>query len=191
MHAYMSMFAISSFVCLFCVSVSCLDCEVEPSYFCDCCECAGCDQGKWHTYSHYFTICISVFYSVHDSCFQSKVMLCLEFLVVCSHPKHPLLGWLLLWKMMPMLVHFWLRSCFGVKNYNLNETPGWIWLCLVYVEWLLRTACMVDLTIVCGGCHLRVHLWMATQETKRLPCLPCFSELPVQPYDIMGSVLIN
>jgi hypothetical protein len=27
--------------------------------------------------------------------------------------------------------------------------------------------------------------------TKRLPCLPCFSELPVQPYDNMGSVLIE
>jgi hypothetical protein len=27
--------------------------------------------------------------------------------------------------------------------------------------------------------------------TKRLPCLTCFSELPVQPYDNMGSVLIE
>jgi hypothetical protein len=27
--------------------------------------------------------------------------------------------------------------------------------------------------------------------TKRLPYLPCFSELPVQPYDNMGRVLIE
>ena len=37
-----------------------------------------------------------------------------------------------------------------IKNYNLNETPGWNWLCLVYVEWLLRTMCMVDLTVHVG-----------------------------------------
>jgi hypothetical protein len=28
-------------------------------------------------------------------------------------------------------------------------------------------------------------------ETKRLKCLPCFRVLPVQPYDIIGSVLIE
>jgi hypothetical protein len=60
---------------------------------------------------------------------------------------------------------------------------------LVYVEWLLRAT------------HLAVNpgfVWWFSPEgtlvdgylgTKRLQCLPYFSELPVHPYDIMGSVL--
>jgi hypothetical protein len=34
-------------VCLFVCNISCLDCEEELNYKCDCCECAGCFQGKW------------------------------------------------------------------------------------------------------------------------------------------------
>jgi hypothetical protein len=46
LHAYMSMIAILEIVCL-CVSIfSYLDCKEELSYNCDCCECAGCCQGK-------------------------------------------------------------------------------------------------------------------------------------------------
>jgi hypothetical protein len=26
-----------------------LDCEEEQGYYCNCCECASCYQGKWHT----------------------------------------------------------------------------------------------------------------------------------------------
>jgi hypothetical protein len=48
-----------------------------------------------------------------------------------------------------------------------------------------------DLARVCGG-NLRVStLVVCHPGTKRLPCLPCFSELPVQPYDNMGSILIE
>jgi hypothetical protein len=36
-----------------------------------------------------------------------------------------------------------------------NETPGWKWHCLVYVEWLLRATYLVDLARVCGD-NLRV-----------------------------------
>jgi hypothetical protein len=62
---------------------------------------------------------------------------------------------------------------------------------LVYVEWLSRTT------------HMAINpgfVWLSSPGgtlvdghpgTKRLPCLPCFSELPVQPYDNMGSVLIE
>jgi hypothetical protein len=45
--------------------------------------------------------------------------------------------------------------------------------------------------MVCGD-GLRVStLVVCHLGTKRLSCLPCFSELPVQAYDIMGSVLIE
>jgi hypothetical protein len=49
------------------VSLSCLDCEEELNYPCECCECASCCQGKWHTsFSTYFYYCISNFSSMHD-----------------------------------------------------------------------------------------------------------------------------
>jgi hypothetical protein len=45
-------------------------------------------------------------------------------------------------------------------------------------------------SMCCG--NLRVStLVVCHLGTKRLPCPPCFSELPVQPYDIMGFVLIE
>jgi hypothetical protein len=44
---------------------------------------------------------------------------------------------------------------------------------------------------LCGGFHLGGTLVDGHPGTKRLPCLPCFSELPVQPYDNMGSVLTH
>jgi hypothetical protein len=46
MQAYMSMIAILEFVCLCLCLYSCLDCEEELNYTCDCCDCAGCCQGK-------------------------------------------------------------------------------------------------------------------------------------------------
>jgi hypothetical protein len=59
------------------------------------------------------------------------------------------------------------------------------------VEWLLRATYLVDLTMVCGNNQRVSTLVYCHPGTKRLPCLPCFSELPVEPYDIMGSVLIE
>jgi hypothetical protein len=62
---------------------------------------------------------------------------------------------------------------------------------LVYVEWLPRAT------------HLAISpgfVWLLSpggtlvdghSGTKRLPCLPCFSELPVQHYENMGSILIE
>jgi hypothetical protein len=62
---------------------------------------------------------------------------------------------------------------------------------LVYVEWLPRAT------------HLAInpgHVWWLSPGgalvdghpgTKRLKCLPCFRVLPVQPYDTIGSVLIE
>jgi hypothetical protein len=72
-----------------------------------------------------------------------------------------------------------------------NKTPGWKWHCLVYVEWLPRaTHLAVNPGLVWwfspGGTLVDGH-----PGTKRLPCLPCFSELPLQPYENMGSVLID
>jgi hypothetical protein len=59
------------------------------------------------------------------------------------------------------------------------------------VEWLLRATYLANLARVCGG-NLRVGtLVVCHPGTKRLPCPPCFSELLVQPYDNMGSVLIE
>jgi hypothetical protein len=47
-HAYMSMIVIRVEYWL----LDCLvwiDCEEEQGYYCNCCECASCYQGKWHT----------------------------------------------------------------------------------------------------------------------------------------------
>jgi hypothetical protein len=45
--------------------------------------------------------------------------------------------------------------------------------------------------MVCG-IFLRVSTLVGCHPgTKRPPCLPCLSELPVQPYENMGSVLIE
>jgi hypothetical protein len=76
-------------------------------------------------------------------------------------------------------------------NYNPNETPGWNWYCLVYVEWLPRaTHLAINPGLVWwfspGGTLVDGH-----PGTKRLICLPCLRVLPVQPYDNMGSVLIE
>jgi hypothetical protein len=65
---------------------------------------------------------------------------------------------------------------------------------------------MVMQWIMLSG-YLGPHTWLSThgmwwlspegtlvvchQGTKRLQCLPCFSELPMQPYDNMGSILIE
>jgi hypothetical protein len=60
-----------------------------------------------------------------------------------------------------------------------------------YVEWLLGATYLEDSTMVCGE-DLRVStLAVCHLGTKRLQCLPCFSELPVQPYDNMGTILID
>ena len=37
---------------------------------------------------------------------------------------------------------------------------------MVYVEWLLRATHLAINPGLCGGSHLRVHLWMATQEQR-------------------------
>jgi hypothetical protein len=47
--AYMFMIAPCQARCLLLVFLSCLDCEEEVNYPCECWECAGCCQGKWHT----------------------------------------------------------------------------------------------------------------------------------------------
>jgi hypothetical protein len=48
-----------------------------------------------------------------------------------------------------------------------NETPGWKWHCLVYIEWLPRaTHTWLSTQDLCGCFHLGVHLWMATQEQR-------------------------
>jgi hypothetical protein len=72
-----------------------------------------------------------------------------------------------------------------------NETPRWKWHYLFYVEWLPRaTHLAFNPGLVWwfspGGTLVDGH-----PGTKRLPCLPYFSELPVQPYDNMGFVLTN
>jgi hypothetical protein len=59
------------------------------------------------------------------------------------------------------------------------------------VEWLPRAIHMainpgLMWWLLPGGTLVEGHL-----RIKRLPCLPCFRVLPVQPYDIMGSVLIE
>jgi hypothetical protein len=48
-----------------------IDCEEEQGYYCNCCECASCYQGKWHTCSLPILLCISIFTScsMHDRCF--------------------------------------------------------------------------------------------------------------------------
>jgi hypothetical protein len=45
--------------------------------------------------------------------------------------------------------------------------------------------------LVEGGVNLRSSLEDCHSGLKRLPCLPCFRILPVQPYDNMGSVLTD
>jgi hypothetical protein len=45
--------------------------------------------------------------------------------------------------------------------------------------------------LVEGGVNLRSTLADCHSALKRLPCLPCFRVLRVQPYDNMGSVLTN
>jgi hypothetical protein len=42
-----------------------------------------------------------------------------------------------------------------------------------------------------GGVNLRSTLVDCHPGLKRLQCLMCFRVLPVQPYDIMGFVLIE
>jgi hypothetical protein len=42
-----------------------------------------------------------------------------------------------------------------------------------------------------GGVYLRSTLVECHSGIKRLPCLPCFRVLPVQPYDNMGPVLTD
>jgi hypothetical protein len=44
------------------VYLACLDCEEEQNNLCDYCECAGCYQGKWHTYSLPILLYALVFY---------------------------------------------------------------------------------------------------------------------------------
>jgi hypothetical protein len=82
-------------------------------------------------------------------------------------------------------------SSFEKLKLQPNGTPGWKWYCLVYVEWLPRTTQLaVNPGFVWwfspGGALVDGH-----PGTKRLPYIPCFNELPVQPYDNMGSVLID
>jgi hypothetical protein len=44
-----------------------IDCEEEQDNLCDCCECASCYQGKWHTYPlPIFTTALVCFSSMHD-----------------------------------------------------------------------------------------------------------------------------
>jgi hypothetical protein len=74
-HAYMSMIVIRiEYWLLDCLDW--IDCEEEQGYYCDCCECASCYQGKWHTYSLPNLLCISIFTScsMHDRCFYSTVL---------------------------------------------------------------------------------------------------------------------
>jgi hypothetical protein len=64
--------------------------------------------------------------------------------------------------------------CLVLKfNFNPNETPGWKWHCLVYVEWLLGATCMVDLTMACGIFPRVSTLVVCHPGTKRPTCLPC------------------
>jgi hypothetical protein len=46
MHAYMSMTCYCELCVYVCVILLCIDCEEELNYPCDCCDCAGCYQGK-------------------------------------------------------------------------------------------------------------------------------------------------
>jgi hypothetical protein len=69
-HAYMSMIVIRvEYWLLDCLNW--IDCEEEQGYYCNCCECASCYQGKWHTYPSPILLCISIFTScsMHDRCF--------------------------------------------------------------------------------------------------------------------------
>jgi hypothetical protein len=91
---------------------------------------------------------------------------------------------------MIMLVSFGLMISFENLNYNPNETRGWNG-----IAWCMLSGY--------SGPHIwwfSHGMWWLSPEgtlvifhprTKRLPCFPCFSELPVQPYDNMGSVLID
>jgi hypothetical protein len=82
--------------------------------------------------------------------------------------------------------------CWIIKNYNLNESPGWNGIIRgSKVEWLPRaTHLAINQGLVWwlspGGALMDSH-----PGTKRLLCLSCFRVLPVQPYDIMGSALIE
>ena len=139
MHAYMSMFDHIEW-CAYLVLVFCLDFEEDQRNLCDCCVCAGCcDQGKWYFMSHLcFLIALVFSSSMHHRwfCLFSKYTLCLEHLVVCSHPETPARYWFsCTWLLSQMLLfHFGCGIYETLKINNLNETPGWIEPCLV-AEW--------------------------------------------------------
>jgi hypothetical protein len=74
--------------------------------------------------------------------------------------------------------------CEQIKNFNYNETPGWIGLIRGGEVGGLWDTCLERMCAqgVTWNCH---------PGLKRLLCLLCFSVLPVQPYDTMGSVSIE
>jgi len=135
-------------------------------------------KGKWHTYSYFY--CISDFNNVHDIfCFQSKVLLCLEFLVVCSHPQTPLAR-------NGSALKNYAKACFifgweivlELKTTTLMKHLGG--LALLGLCWVAtQDHVHGGFNRACGGFHLRVHLWMATQEQRdyyvfhALVCFQC------------------
>ena len=96
-------------------------------------------------------------------------MLCLAYPVVCSHPE-TLLGnfsFTCYYHQMPLL-HFELCCLLEIlKINNLNETPGWIGLAWIMLSGYSEPCSWLS-NHGCGGCHLRVHLWIASQEQRDL-----------------------
>jgi len=92
------------------------------------------------------TTCIRVFIVVCMSrkCFK-EVLKCLDPSSVLAIPwsHFPCLGCLQMvssdLKMMLCKMFHSGYYVFKMKINNLNETPGWSWHCMVYVEWLFRT----------------------------------------------------
>jgi hypothetical protein len=72
-----------------------------------------------------------------------------------------------------------------IKNFNFNESPGWIGL---FMEAMLSGSWD---TCLAEDVYLRRSLVDGHSGLKRFPCPLCFRVLPVQPYDTMGSVLTN
>jgi hypothetical protein len=68
---------------------------------------------------------------------------------------------------------------------------GGIGVALDYVEWLPGATYLAVKTMVCGGDLGGEYTCGLPPRNKEIAMSSVFSVLPVQPYDIMGSVLIE
>jgi len=133
--------------------ILCYSLRGEQGYYCEKGIYLQQVKGKWHTsfpptFAYY---CISVFNVVCMSRIVFKCYLkCVDPSSAIATPwkPFPCLGnvykWFqMIWKWCHCKMFHFGYYDFKNENYNLNETPGWKWYWMGYVEWLLRATHLV------------------------------------------------